>query len=649
MALTGNLLLAFLEEDNVQRSLFRVRPLITESGVVPQHELDALGDEGYLRIVPDRKEQHTFKERMREIGPLCVLVRQPHVEKIRPNKNYAPLRGEKNRMVIYSDAVLALPEDVFFEVVADLRVPPMTPQYCLRSGGRIQGPYSRKTGQEAGRQSMIAPDSERLFAVQLPDGHEKLFYWPLPPAQETPPVEKAGTATMPAAPWMKQETIRLMPPPGGAEPSVLPDRQTVPPPDAPPERPIENRVLNPLHEVVDRQRRYRYVRDRDRAVPAPDILHQYTQVLETLWQAEHRRVAAVEALAAMPGATELLGTRLPGLKEHAVTAAMRRQLEDMEAERLKLIMETDRARNDRDAFAKEAIAAAERKQKAALDALLAETARAQAALDVLRAEQQNADGQPAAEGTTAPPLRCSFEEAAARADKCLKDAGVDMAPDETASLLLHTLLSNQVQLAAPTLSDALTAAEAFSAAIGMGCTVMPRDEALPPSAAPACAFVITLQGSIAPAQYTRLIAADSLAPGRENAFAYALNPWPVVRVRPGAGWPGNNTALLEPIDFTDLRKQVLAGAADLSPEMLDILNEAQQAFTRRDKALPLKLRQAAATYLRCAASLMPGGAAAALDHVFASLIMPYALYTGVGTAPFRPLLAAMPHAASLAQ
>ena len=131
MALTGNLLLAFLEEDNVQRSLFRVRPLITESGVVPQHELDALGDEGYLRIVPDRKEQHTFKERMREIGPLCVLVRQPHVEKIRPNKNYAPLRGEKNRMVIYSDASGAA-EDVF-EVVADLRVPPMTPQYCLRT------------------------------------------------------------------------------------------------------------------------------------------------------------------------------------------------------------------------------------------------------------------------------------------------------------------------------------------------------------------------------------------------------------------------------------------------------------------------------------------------------------------------------------
>ena len=46
---------------------------------------------------------------------------------------------------------------------------------------------------------------------------------------------------------------------------------------------------------------------------------------------------------------------------------------------------------------------------------------------------------------------------------------------------------------------------------------------------------------------------------------------------------------------------------------------------------------------------MPGGAAAALDHVFASLIIPYALYTGVGTAPFRLLLAAMPHAASLAQ
>ena len=73
MDFAGRIVLSFLEEDNIQRAYFRIRPLLMQEGALKQQDIDALPDEGYLRIVPDKNEQHTFKDRMRELGSLCVL------------------------------------------------------------------------------------------------------------------------------------------------------------------------------------------------------------------------------------------------------------------------------------------------------------------------------------------------------------------------------------------------------------------------------------------------------------------------------------------------------------------------------------------------------------------------------------------------
>ena len=90
MEFSGRFFLAAIEEDNTQRALFRVRPLLSEEGGIPPEDIDTLGDEGFLRVVPDRAEQHSFKERMRELGHLCLIDLRSvpaEISKVRNNKN----------------------------------------------------------------------------------------------------------------------------------------------------------------------------------------------------------------------------------------------------------------------------------------------------------------------------------------------------------------------------------------------------------------------------------------------------------------------------------------------------------------------------------------------------------------------------------
>ncbi len=189
MDFSGRIFLAALEEDNEQRSLFRVRLLVDENGMVDPEEMDLLGDEGCLRIVPDRQEQYTFKERLRLLGPVCLVDLKhssPELMKVRPNKNYAPTKGEYNQYVLYSDTVHAIHSQPVYEVVANPGlVTPLTRGYYLRKGGNIQGPYDRETGDLLDALSCIAPDSDKLFAVELPDGREHMFFWPRVVAGQT--------------------------------------------------------------------------------------------------------------------------------------------------------------------------------------------------------------------------------------------------------------------------------------------------------------------------------------------------------------------------------------------------------------------------------------------------------------------------------
>lgn len=118
--INGTITLAYVEEDNRQRVIFRVIPLCTREGSTFHGGADEFPDEGSLRIVPDKREQSTFKERMREIGGLCVIQLASdgkELLKVRQNRNYAPDQGEKNQMAIYSDVICEFVEDGCFEVI----------------------------------------------------------------------------------------------------------------------------------------------------------------------------------------------------------------------------------------------------------------------------------------------------------------------------------------------------------------------------------------------------------------------------------------------------------------------------------------------------------------------------------------------------
>ena len=46
MDFSGKIVLSFIEEDNVQRAYFRIRPLLTGEGALTKQDIDALPDEG---------------------------------------------------------------------------------------------------------------------------------------------------------------------------------------------------------------------------------------------------------------------------------------------------------------------------------------------------------------------------------------------------------------------------------------------------------------------------------------------------------------------------------------------------------------------------------------------------------------------------
>ena len=160
--INGTITLAYVEEDNRQRVIFRVIPLCTREGGTFHGGADEFPDEGSLRIVPDKREQSTFKERMREIGGLCVIQLSSdgkELMKVRQNRNYAPDQGEKNQMAIYSDVICEFAEDGCFEVIeaGSAAESAITKKVLIHKDKMLYGPVERE--EAAG----IAPETMKPF------------------------------------------------------------------------------------------------------------------------------------------------------------------------------------------------------------------------------------------------------------------------------------------------------------------------------------------------------------------------------------------------------------------------------------------------------------------------------------------------------
>ena len=203
MNLDRCLLFSWLEEDNIQKAYFRVRPLLTVEGDVRQEAEQLWPNEGCLRIVPDRNEQHTFKVRMRTLGSYCVvdLRNQPaEAGKIGTNKNFRPGKGEVNQYILYSDTVHPLPENVFYHIVegtaeeyAAACEKAITPCFYIREGDTLYGPVRREV---PGKPEPAQEAAGTLFELPCPDGITRLILCMNDePAAEAPaPVAEAAQA-----------------------------------------------------------------------------------------------------------------------------------------------------------------------------------------------------------------------------------------------------------------------------------------------------------------------------------------------------------------------------------------------------------------------------------------------------------------------
>ena len=426
MNFQGKAVLVYLEEDNIARAYFRIQPLLTEEGSVVAEMLAAFPDDGFLRIVPDKNEQHTFKERMRGMCGLCVLdlrTLPPEANKIRTNKNYSPARGENNQFIVYSDAVHAMPENLFFQVVAEENVAAAhTPQFYIRKGAVIQGPFRQADGQPVGEIAQLPPDSNEIHAVSLA-GQELLFYWPrqsaaqsasaTPAEKEAPaeaeaapahePAEKEAPAEQPAYDQIQalnatlSESANRLHDQAPAPMDYVPDQSQRPLVGTrlyqAPQRPAQpRRAHNSLMEAVEQQRyaaRYEApgaVLQKSAALKeVSNPVDAFKRALEGIWRCRESQRQAVDVLLSQPGLKTMLSRAISTGETDLTLTAMHAQLQELEAERLMTLMQLDDAKKNLSAAREEALGELTAAEQQKLDQLKAAQEAAQKALEEAKA------------------------------------------------------------------------------------------------------------------------------------------------------------------------------------------------------------------------------------------------------------------------
>lgn len=183
--INGTVTLAYVEEDNKQRVIFRVIPLCTREGVSFHDASEDFPDEGSLRIVPDKREQSTFKERMRDISGLCAihLVNDGAKEliKVRQNRNYAPDAGEKNKLAIYSDVVCEFAEDGCFEVVQPGQDASgaLTRKVIIQKDKVLYGPVLKEEADSVSLDSLHPFGNDRFLLQNIQNDllGSRMIYW----------------------------------------------------------------------------------------------------------------------------------------------------------------------------------------------------------------------------------------------------------------------------------------------------------------------------------------------------------------------------------------------------------------------------------------------------------------------------------------
>ena len=446
MNLDQELVFAYLEEDNVQRAYFRVRPLITCQGDIREEAVRLWPDEGCLRIVPDRAEQHTFKDRMRALGHYCAVDLRgipTDAGKIRTNKNYRPERGEVNQFILYSDTVKPLPEHTFFEVLsgtseeaAALAEKAVTPLFYIRVEDTLLGPVQKRhpmppqpAGEAAGT----------LVPVESPDGIQRLMLcMPSPEPTAAPvsapkaaaPAPKPAAAIAPAPTPQSAPAAEDAPLPLGQKLNILDEGKSfdetlqgldqplskganlLRTTEAPQSRPVpaSSALLsgtplyraplktsvpqpkNKLQEVVSSQWRVaRYEPPAD-SLPAGTAMRHVVNPVETAcqslraaWEVPEAQTQLTDFILSLDGMRAKLEPKLtPSGGDTPLQRVMLSRLQDLEAERLAALIQLDQAKADVETFRRNTVNAMQEKSLAACRQLDEKKAAAEQALSALQ-------------------------------------------------------------------------------------------------------------------------------------------------------------------------------------------------------------------------------------------------------------------------
>ena len=671
MNFQGKAILVYLEEDNIQRAYFRVRPLMTQDGPTGPMEA-AFPDDGFLRIVPDRNEQHTFKDRMRSLSGLCLVdlrLFQPDANKIRTNKNYSPARGETNQFIVYSDAVRALPDDLLYQVVAESdREKALTPFVYIRDGANIRGPFSRADGQPAGETAQLPPDSTEIHALSFND-QELLFYWPKTAEAPAAP----APAEKPAEPQNAYDQIQAMNVPVSESANKLHDSSAPILPDEEPAKPLsgtrlyqgpqrpapQRRAHNSLMEVVERERYAARYEAPGATLPQTAELKAVDnpadalkRALQRLWQSSETQRQAVDVVLNQPGIRQMLAKSLTSETNNLTLAAMQGQLQEMEAERLMNLMQLDDAKKSMAALREEALATLTAAEQKKLDDLKAAQEAARADLEALRGElaplRREADealeklrGDLSAARKTILPAQgqpASKEELIRRVDEAFRAAGFAMSDgDAEAILTAYALCGHEWTFYADAESDAVLAIRAFAAALGVQAEDRgPLAEAVILPGGDAPVLLLGYQNPVSPLVTCCLH--EGAEDRREN---YSAPAFPCIPLQSDPDILPERLPGYAPVSKAAVEQAMTAGETPLSDDTKAVIRALRRAMADI-RSLPLDAVSQLCRFIACTQNSFKGGVAEAIDRAVCLYFAPYMLGLGKLTEDVRPLLAAMP-------
>lgn len=690
MNFQGKAVLVFLEEDNIARAYFRVRPLMTDDGAVSPEALAAFPDDGYLRIVPDRNEQHTFKERMRSMCGLCIMDLRhmaPEANKIRTNKNYSPSRGETNQFIVYSDAVRALPDDLLYQVVSQEDVQnAVTPSVYIRSGANIQGPFNRETSQPVGEAAQLPPDSNEIHSLQY-NGQELLFYWPrieLPPQVQEAPVEIAVETPAPINAYEQiQEMNAALPEsanrlhdPAAVSVDFSPEQA---------QRPLVGtrfyqmrqqtspyrRAHNSLAETVDQQRnpsRYETRYEAPGAVLARSAelrdvqnpVDAFKRALANVCQTPEAQQQAVTLMLAQEGIRSALSKSLSSDQKDLTIAAMHSQLQELEAERLMTLMQLDDAKKNLDAFKEETLQSASKAEQAKLDELKALQQKAQEAVDVANAslmpiEEKRKEVAEALEKAgsnalvAAAGVYTTKAEMIDRLEKSLRAAGFSVeAGDALAMLTAYALSPDGLLFVAETTADAHSALLAFAAALGA-----PYYDATDPETE--CAVLPGGNSPVFVSGKPGFLSSNKagLTMVETRCADLSAMPWIVQtaslvkRPRAALAFRASQEAIplalpCFPAVSKDSFAAELLKESELSSDTVAVLSAVRKELAALHKPLPLALAGMMYRFIAATQHDFTGGVAEAIDRAVSIFVVPHMRVSRISVDEIASLLAAMP-------